>query len=296
MATYGEYTTVNAVRAQYLASTQTTDDAQILDFIRAASRGIDAACQRHFYPLIDTRYYDVPGGGGWPVGEYDNMKGGGFRLPLYFDTDLLEVTTLTNGDSTTIAASEYNLKPYNDSAKWQLALKRTSSTAWMVNTDGDFERVISLLGVWGYSDDYSNAWASVTTLSAAISSTSATSATVPTGLIVAGDLLKIDSEYIYVSAVTTGATDTLTCERDVNNSTAATHLIGTAVYRWTVSANVSNLCKRAAAGLYKLKSNPMSDSIVIEGTTFVTPKDVDAFIYKQARMLGLVRFTMAGEE
>lgn len=296
MPTYGEYTTVNAVRAQYLASTQTTDDAQVLDFIRAASKAMDNACNRHFYPLIETRYFDVPGGGGLPVDMFDNMKGGGFRLPLTFDEDLLEVTTLTNGDGTTIASNQYLLDPYNHTPYYQLKIKRSSSVAWMVNTDGDFERVVSVLGVWGFHEDYGNAWVSTTTLSAAIVSTSATTTTVPTGTIYAGQLLKIDSEYIYCSAVSTGATDTLTIVRGVNGSTAATHLISAPVYVWNVGEHIANICKRAAAGLYKIKSNPVGDEVVIDGQSFLTPRDIDAFIWKQVRAIGLVRFTMAGED
>ena len=72
---------------------------------------------------------------------------------LYLDADLVSVVTLTNGDGTSIASTEYSLLPRNvsvsgqnayDGSYWGIELKSTSS--WKFNTDG----VITLVGRWGY--------------------------------------------------------------------------------------------------------------------------------------------------
>ena len=116
-------------------STDTTDDAVIGDILEAASRLIDTETRRTFYARIETRNYDVPDGN-----------------TLYIeDDDLLAITTLTNGDDTVLASTEYILMPANSYPKYAIKIKQSSDYTWESESDGDYEQVISILGSWGYS-------------------------------------------------------------------------------------------------------------------------------------------------
>ncbi len=127
-----------ATLAEFLAqpeidSSAPADDEFIEDLLERASRAADGYCGTWFYASTQTRTYDMPSG----------------RV-LVLDVPLLTVTTLTNGDGTTIAASEYNLWPYNGPNRAEIRLKQSSTTTWQPATAGDTEDVISVAGTWGY--------------------------------------------------------------------------------------------------------------------------------------------------
>lgn len=118
-----------------IESTDTTDDGVIGDILEAASRLIDTETRRTFYARNETRKYDVP----------DDAT-------LYIeDDDLLAITTLTNGDDTTLASTEYILLPANSTPKYGVKIKSSSTYSWEDESDGDSEQVIEILGSWGYS-------------------------------------------------------------------------------------------------------------------------------------------------
>lgn len=274
MALRAEYTTVTELRSTYLGATGTSDDALLLDMIRAISRDIDDLSQKQHYPSVETRYFDVP-------------EDGSRQLDL--DKLLLAVTTLTNGDGTVIAASEYNPLPRNQTPYYALRLKENTTNWWTTDGGGNRESVIALAGIWGHHRDYANAWEDTSgALAAAISSAGAATFTVTTGTVKAGYLLKIDSEYLYASSVSVGASDIVTVVRGVNGSTPATHLISAPVYRWTPGAAIELLCRQAAAATYKLRDNPSGEAISIDGNTFHTPRDVRPWLEKQLRAMGLL--------
>ncbi len=129
-----------ATLAEFLAqpeikSDEPRDDEFVEDLLERASRASDAYCQTWFYADTQTRTYDMPKG-----------------RCLELDAPLLTVTTLTNGDGTIIAATEYNLWPYNGPNHSQIRIKQSSSTIWQPATAGDTEDVISVAGTWGYID------------------------------------------------------------------------------------------------------------------------------------------------
>jgi hypothetical protein len=102
--------------------------------VEGASRLIDNICGgRTFYGRTETRYYDTP--------EDDT---------LFLDDDLLTITTLTNGDATTITSADYHLLPKNETAKHSIKLKDSSTLSWEDNNGYD-ELAISVAGTWGYS-------------------------------------------------------------------------------------------------------------------------------------------------
>lgn len=295
MTLRGEYTTVADLRATYLKSNQVTDDVLLLDMIRAVSRDIDRLSVKRFYPRIETRYLDPPflsaqalvdgDARGYPLPRYRELA-----LDVGEDGWLLAVTTLANGDGTSIASSKYNLVPKNSTPYYAIKLKQAADVSWEPDSDGNYEQVIALTGVWGYHNDYAHAWEDTlgTVQNATEITAGGTSLLVQTGKVKAGYLLKIGTEYLYVSALTVAATDTATVVRGVNGSTAAAHANGTAISRWAVSAELELLCRQAAAATYKLRDNPSGETVSIDGNSFHTPRDVRPWLQKQLDALGLV--------
>lgn len=270
---YREYATITDVRTNYLSSTGTGNDTLILDFIRDVSQQIDATCVRSFTPLRQTRKFDF----------YRDTK----HQTLFPDRDLCEILTLTNGDNTAISAAEYVTEPRNDTPIWGVKLLWSSGKYWTYTTDS--ENAISLDGVWAYHTDYVGAWQSNGATLAANAAANAASITCTTGKIVAGNIIKIDDEFMYVSSVTANTSDTVAVVRGVNGSTANTHASSTSITIWRCEPSVKSLTMRAAAALMRLRDNPLGDTISMDGVTFQTPKDVAAFIASSCKSLALIR-------
>lgn len=137
MAITNGYATLVEYKAwQTVSSTDATDDTVIEQIIEAASRYIDGETARTFYARSETRYFSVPN----PASRQ-----------LDLDDDLIAVTTLTNGDDNTIAATEYNLIPKNVTPYRAIKLKASSTYYWDADSDGNNEYVISLAGTWGWA-------------------------------------------------------------------------------------------------------------------------------------------------
>lgn len=114
------------------------DDVVISNLISAASRYIDRFTGRRFYASTETHYLDLP------VSGID-------RRILFLDDDLLSVTTLTNGDTTVITSTYYDLLPLNSSPKFAIRLKNSSTYNWEPKNGSDRIGAISIAGSWGYS-------------------------------------------------------------------------------------------------------------------------------------------------
>ncbi len=204
-----------------LGDAATTDDALYREQIEAASEHIDRSCDRTFRVYLATEYLTA-------------RVGGHIHLP----TDLLAVTTLKTDDDgdrvyeDTWAATDYDLDPA------QAASKRRPYWRISATPDGDYQfpvgvaRGVEIVGRWGFWQDLGSRG----TLGAAITDTTGTSVTMTAGHgVEALETLLIDSEQIYVTAV---STNTLTVERGVNGTTAATHSNGATVQRYRYPAPI----------------------------------------------------------
>jgi hypothetical protein len=266
-ATLAEYKAYLTARGQ-AASTDTYDDGVIVDLLERASRYMDDKTRRQFYPSIETDAYGIPGGS-----------------ELSFDKDVLQIITLTNGDGTAIASTEYNMLPANFTPYYGLRLKEGSSVEWESDTDNNTEQVIDMVAWCGYREKFSQrGWSSVGTLGAAITDTSTLAFTMTAGHTVAvGQILKIDSEIYNVSTV---ATNTITpIARGDNGSTAATHLIGATVYKWNPQEEVKGAVLEIANSAYNRrfgKATGESATVTAAGVV-LTPRDIPAMAEEVAR-------------
>lgn len=114
------------------ASYSEADQTFINGALAAATEFVERETGRRFAARSQTRYYGR-----------DSISLTTGRLNL--DTDLLSVTTLTNGDGSTIPAGGYRLWPRNAERFDSIELR--SGHAWQWGTDGEVE----IAGQWGYS-------------------------------------------------------------------------------------------------------------------------------------------------
>lgn len=256
---------------QYFAEngiTDSADDNVIAGILNGTSRWIDSATrQRVFYPVIEARLFSLPNSdAGWRS----------FRK-LYVDRDLLECTTLTNGNADVISASAYYLEDPNFTPRYAVVLKETSGVVWQYSLTGNREYVISVEGVWGYHDDLPSAFAARSLLTAGVNaSVTSVAVTTATGALFSnGMIVKVGAEYIAVDSV---ATDTLTVRRGVNGSTAAAHLLGDAVYQYIPMTGITEATKRIGLQAYRRFGNASASGQmqVTAAGIVITPKDVSA--------------------
>jgi hypothetical protein len=78
-------------------------------------------------------------------------------------------------------------------------------------------------------------------------------------------------------------------QRGVNGSTAATHSSNATVSVWQVDDSIQQLAKEAVAARYRLRDNPVAETVVMDGHSFATPKDVAKYIKARVLDIGIVR-------
>ena len=253
-----------------------------------ASRIIDREASRVFYPRVETRLYDVPGG-----------------RKLMLDDDLMSVNSLTNGDDTSIASTEYMLHPASRTPKYALELYPGSTIAWQTDSSKAFDRqVIELDGVWCWHDEWSIAWDSVSQIadSGGITGTQVTIAIADWDgedsygqlAFSRGKLLRIEDEFLYVvsrGSADTGGAGNLTVIRGVNGSTAAVHAENTVIEIYRPPGVVKMAAMRLALWLYKQRSSSVDvdrPAVTADGVTVLPmalPKDVMSYISLVRRVI-----------
>lgn len=268
---YGIYVSYQDVKAAR-GIDESTDDTLLRTYCRAASAAWDKGTRRRFWPLVETRYYDYPG-----------------PWALRLDDDLLEVTTLTNGDGETLTENtHFYLYPLSDSVKHRIEIRRDVGEVFQYRSTG--QRQISVAGIWGWHDDWANAWADTgdAVADAGGITAAATSITVTDvdgadawGLqprLKADALIRIDSEYLWITAANTSA-NALTVVRGVNGSTAATHDAAADIYLYQPPADVVQFVTRWVAYMYDQKDTGVYETTAMPGAGVIQvpqgiPKDV----------------------
>lgn len=130
------YATTADIKA-YLGISGTGDDVLLAELVQAASAAIDTYTNRMFAVTGDaTRYIDAVG---------DHVRG----ATLYLDRDLCQITSVVNGDGTTVTTSQYTTIPRNDTPYRALRLLGSAGLTWTYSTD--WEGAIAITGRWGFS-------------------------------------------------------------------------------------------------------------------------------------------------
>lgn len=242
------------------------DTADILQAIRAASARIDEYLGVPFEPVIATRRFDA---------TYYPVTADGQVLMLNWP--LLDAETITLGNGTELGATDYQLDPEHGTAATEVYL--TTGQHSFFSTDGTTPiGAIQIEGVWGMRRGYDRAWTSVTTLSAGINASVTAVPVTSATTISPGALLKVNSEYMRVTSITT---NTLTVIRGENGSTAAAHLSADAVSVWKWEPVINAAAYKLAAYLYHRRGNfQQSQFDMGTGVAVQYPSDMPGFIAK----------------
>lgn len=129
------YTTTADVK-MYLGVTTSTDDTLIAGLVAQAEAAINAATQRIFDASTDsTHYLDA-------VADVDGRT-------LLLRDDLASITSIVNGDGTTVTSGQYVTNPRNEAPYYSIRLLASSGVTWGYTTDP--EDAIAVTGKWAYS-------------------------------------------------------------------------------------------------------------------------------------------------
>jgi len=247
------YTTHAKVREYMgLEESDTTDDNLFRTLMWRASKAIDSFTRRKFYPRVETRYYTL-----------DDSK------LVRLDDDLLSLTTLKdyNGASTvgagvlfTAAGSNWNRTPSD-------RIIIDSSSGSTLNYSGTPEKAVEVTGVWGYHEDWDNAFLDTgTSLAASVTDSSTTLEVAGAGStgsdinyewprIAIGDLVRLDSEYLQV-VNTGGAAASVLVIRGANGTTAASHASAATVDKFVVEGTIEFAARRLAGWTAAQRNTP----------------------------------------
>lgn len=239
----------------------TGDDALIKTFIRAASDIVQRYTERTFVPYTETREYVAPRG----------------RV-LEVDEDLLSVTSVTDG-SGALVGSTYSLTPWNRYPKTAVTLEPTYFWTRQTDTWQD----IAVAGVWGYHRNPSKMWKSVAVLEDALASTTAPTLTITGTAAAAGietyDYIRIGSEVMQVTAVSSAANAVLTVVRGDMGSTAATALDAATVELFIVTSDVREAAEQLTVYLYRQRDKAGEQNIQIaEGAVLVDQQSAQTIL------------------
>lgn len=251
MVTRHTYATADDLR-DYLAGTTyssgwTADAATLRRVLEGASDRIDLYCGGGtFGPVTATYAFDIGSGNlrdsvqPFMVGGRNAIRTTSEMVPIIRLTDwLISATTVTAYDGTardnnTVLTAGYNadyfLMPYNSSPK--TILKLNEDTADTLDAG---QQTLTILGEWGYTND-----TILVTTADAVASTTATSVSVSSAANFGpAQTVLIDSEQMYITSI---SGNTLTVERGVNGTTAATHSGGANASRYDYPPLIVQAC------------------------------------------------------
>jgi hypothetical protein len=135
------YATLAELR-QYAGISGTDHDALLTSLIARAQAKIDEHCGFSFEASSDTaRTFDAAR---YPDGDT-------YGLALYFDTWCASITSIVNGDGTTITSSYYVTQPRNSGPYYAIKLKDSSGYVWEADSNDDTEDAITVTGRWAYT-------------------------------------------------------------------------------------------------------------------------------------------------
>jgi hypothetical protein len=134
------YATVAQLRA-YLGLDLNSDDPLLESLLGRGQAAIEHYTHRLFEAASDTtKLFDA---------QLDTSDHYMVLDWTPYGLDLCQITTVTNGDGTTVAASAYVTNPRNETPWYGLRFKLNSGLYWTF--DADPENAISIVGRWAYS-------------------------------------------------------------------------------------------------------------------------------------------------
>ena len=278
MATRHSYASIDELR-DYLAGTAyssgwTSDTGILRRIVESASNRIDNYVgMQSFGPRSETHFFDTPqllrpSKDSTQMGLQDYYVN---AIPL--DSWLVSITSVTSYEQTERTSNEsltegynadYWLEPYNSNPKTRLKLNEDTAKSFHGG-----QQTLAVAGIWGYANDITPE--KTTTGTIATDTETAWGVNDASGLSIAQSIL-VGSEQMYITGI---SSNTLTVERGVNGTTAATHLAGSSVYGYEYTAVVVQACLDLAKIFFR--DRDMGTTLTIgSGAEGITRSDADA--------------------
>lgn len=255
-------TTLDRLKRE-IGTEKTTADTDFSRYIDNASGLITSTVRRQFVPTYETWRY-----------RRDAQRD---AFALQLDRDLLEVIQLLTPSGGTLASTDYQLLPLNESAKYRIELTQEGGQAWNFPSRSG---TVTLTGWWGYHDDYANAWDATDTLQGTLTA-SGTTVRVALSQTLNGTIQPVFEVGDYIRVTTAGTveamrttagtvtsgTPQLTVIRGELGTTAIAHTgTGVPVDRYQHVRDVQAFADRLAVWFYQNKDLVSSYFEVADGT------------------------------
>jgi hypothetical protein len=263
-----------------------------------ASRMWNGSTARVWAAFRETRYYDATEKTARRTVSTRHAFSipGGLDDTLRVDQDLLAVEELTTANDT-VTLTDYFLmqgRLYGKTPYDRIVLDQTADITTFSISD-TFQRANKVDGIWGYHDDYGNAWedSADSVQDASGINDTVTTITVadvdgagPLGItprFKAQTMIRIESEYLFITATDT-TLNTLTVIRGINGTTAAAHAKDVQIDNWKVQDDVFQIVQRLAAFLWAQKDSPFENIQINQQLGTITiPQNAPADVLAWAR-------------
>jgi len=267
-----------------------TEKESLLNYGRDASNRLDSygRTRYEFAPRLVTLYHNVADNvRARPLFGNPSLR---LRKPFLSITSVYlreELLTVWDGDYSTQADADYMISPLDNSPITDLV--RLNGNTWLASgaTSSQQVNAIKVTGFTGYRYLYSEAWKTGSTLTGNIIS-SATSIAVTSGTpFSAGMLLRIDSEFIELTGV---STNTLTVVRGVRGTTSASHSSGANVEYYIPEPVITRAVTRYASYMLKRQGNFSTYTVDALGGASTMPSDMPTEVKNILDELPLIPF------
>lgn len=251
-------------------------DDRLFQLLEHVSREIDKYCHRHFYPLLDTKYFSgmkakslrYPRGSGAIAMGFLAITG---EPKAFLPDDLISVTTLkedtySDGTYPTLwTVKDYYLSPRDaaptgpiDIASPYILIEvnTLSNGNYSVFKPGQY--VYELEGKWGYCDVTLDTGQKIADAEGITKDQLTVDVADGTKMKVGWTCL-IESEQIYITAI---SDNKCTIQRGINNTEATTHAKDTPIFRYLYPGGVVEACMMQAARLWTRRASGYGTSFV----------------------------------
>lgn len=250
-------------------STATADTRRVVDYLRRVTKRVEKITGYRFVPETKTYYINERG-------LYDRRM---FTQLELHDRPIVSIDSIVSG-STTVTSTEYRLYPYNTTPAFKI--ERLNDTYWTQELTDSDDR-IAITGTFVYRQDYDrDGWVSsgdsvqdVGGINASVTTVTVTDAdgSDENGLtrFSVGNVIRIDSEYMVILSIDTGA-NTLTVKRGELGTTAAAHDNATVIDVWSVEPDIVRACQLIVA--YNINNTGNFTQATIDGTFITTSLEI----------------------